>query len=74
MKIAINLDKHFYSELKRLASDAKRPASSLIKEFLREGLFRRRPSSKSRKRKTPFELITFGGEGVLPGIDINKLR
>ncbi len=68
MRTTVTLDDELFREAKRRAADEGRTLGDLINEALRERLARQR----RRPSEEPWEPVTFGGGGPLPGIDITN--
>ena len=66
MRTTVRLDEGLLAAAKRLAVDTNRTLTAVIEDALREALARR-AAAPARKRVA---LPTAGGEGVLPGIDL----
>lgn len=69
MRTTIRLDERLLREAKVRAAEEGRTLTSLIEDGLRSELARR-----SRARPTPFQLITFGGDGLAVGIRQEDLK
>lgn len=67
MRTTIRLDDQLLADIKRLALGTGRTLAAVIEDSLRETLARR---SRSTQR-TPLTLITTGGNGLLPGVDLD---
>ena len=68
MRITIRLDDELRRDAQKEAAATGQTFSQFVAEALRENIARRHPESK-RERIT---LPTFGGDGTLPGVDINN--
>jgi predicted transcriptional regulator len=67
MRTTIRLDDALMAEIKREAARTGRTITAFIDEALRESLARRRrPAATAR-----FELPSFGGGRLLPGVDLD---
>jgi hypothetical protein len=64
----LRLDDRLLREAKRLAADTGKGLAEVVEELLREALLRRRAASARPGR---VRLPTFGGRGVLPGVDLD---
>jgi Ribbon-helix-helix protein, copG family len=69
MRTTITIDEDLYRRLKASAARRGRTVSELIEDAVRDALRPRRPSGSE-----PTPLPTFGGSGVLPGVDLSDLR
>lgn len=69
MRTTIRLDERLLREAKVKAAEEGRTLTSLIEDGLRSELARR-----SRARQTPFQLITFGGDGLAVGVRQEDLK
>jgi Arc/MetJ family transcription regulator len=69
MRTTITMDDELLEAAKRKALDKGSTLSAFIEEAVRAAL----ASSTSRKRKYRFKLVTFGGDGLQPGVDWNNL-
>jgi plasmid stability protein len=67
MRTTINLDEQLLKEAKMLAAATGRSLTDIVEEALRERLARRREYQK--RERVP--LVTFGGGGIRPGVDLN---
>lgn len=70
MRTTIRLDDELLSMAKRHASEAGTTLTALIEESLRERLYRRADRGGSAEADT-VRLRTCGGDGTLPGIDLD---
>lgn len=66
MRTTIRIDEALYRRLKAKAAQTGRTVSDLIEEAVRAAL---RPSTKRESQDLP-ALPTYGGGGVLPGVDL----
>jgi hypothetical protein len=67
MRTTIRIDDQLLKEAKQLAARTGKSLTAVIEEALRESLSRQR---EFRKRKRVI-LTTFGGQGLLPGVDLD---
>jgi hypothetical protein len=67
MRTTIRLDDQLLAEAKELAARTGRTLTAVISDALREALAR---SSEPRPR-APFKLVTFSGDGLRPGVDLD---
>ena len=67
MRTTVTIDDEVFRTAKRRAADEGRTLGDLITEALRARFAQRPP-----KRETPYEPVTFGEGGTLPGIDITN--
>jgi hypothetical protein len=67
MRTTIRIDDQLLKEAKQLAARTGKSLTAVIEEALRETLSRQR---EFRKRKRVI-LTTFGGQGLLPGVDLD---
>ena len=67
MRTTIRIQDQLLREAKKVAAESGRSLTAVIEEALRE-MLRRRRSSKKRKR---IRLVTVGGEGLQPGVDLD---
>lgn len=67
MRTTIRIDDQLLKEAKQLAARTGKSLTVVIEEALRETLSRQR---ESRERKRVI-LTTFGGLGLLPGVDLD---
>jgi hypothetical protein len=67
MRTTIRLDDHLLAEAKQLAAKTNRTLTAVIEDALRETLGRR---ENPKKKLT--KLITYGGSGLQPGVDIDN--
>ncbi|TAK20757.1 MAG: DUF2191 domain-containing protein [Chloroflexota bacterium] len=68
MKVTIDLDDLVLAEAKLLAQQSGRTLTAVIEEALRERIMRR----GTMARREPVRLPTFGGQGLLPGADLDS--
>ena len=68
MRTTIRLDDQLLKEAKELAAGTGRTLTAVIEEALRESFARR----KQAKRQPRVKLKTFKGDGLQPGVDLNK--
>ncbi len=66
MRTTIQLDDHLFAEVKQLAARSGRTFTSVIEDALREVLARRASPPRPTVR-----LTTVGGDGPLPGVDLD---
>ena len=67
MRTTIRIDEALYRRVKSRAARSGRTVSEVIEDAVREAL---RP--RSRELREPPPLPTFGGSGVLPGVDLTS--
>jgi Bacterial antitoxin of type II TA system, VapB len=67
MRTTINLPDELVSQAKKAAAESGRTFTAVVEDALREALSRRAP----RQQRRPVRLPTFGGTGVLPGVDLD---
>lgn len=65
MRTTIRIDDELYRRAKSRAASSGRTVSEVIEDAVREAL---RPLSRNRDEVSP--LPSFGGSGVLPGVDL----
>jgi plasmid stability protein len=68
MRTTISLDDGLAADVKRRAARAGMSVSAFIESLIRAGLHADRPEEPP----APFRLITAGGRGVLPGVDLDR--
>ena len=71
MRTTIDIDDDVFSELKRLAASTKRTLKAVVDDALRAELSRRRMHQDAAVGEP---LITYGGRGTLPGVNIDSSR
>jgi hypothetical protein len=69
MRTTIRLDDTLLAKVKQIAAESNRTLTAVIEDALRESINRRKQSAKAR---AAFKVTTFGGDGVMPGIDLNS--
>lgn len=69
VRTTINISERIYREAKARAAKTGQSVSQLIEDAVREAL-RAKPSQKNATAALP----TFGGSGVLPGVDLSDSR
>lgn len=62
----MSISDHLLAEAKRLASSTGRSLSQVVEDALRESLAR-----GHGPERTEFRMPTFGGKGLLPGVDLD---
>ncbi len=67
MRTTVSIDDEVFRSAKRRAADEGRTLGDLITEALRARL-----AQRPGKEAKPFEPVTFGEGGTLPGIDITN--
>jgi hypothetical protein len=67
MRITIRIDDQLHAEAKKWAAEQGTTLTALLEDSLREALARWKPAHR-RKR---FRMITFEGEGVQPGVNLD---
>jgi len=68
MRTTIQLDDHLFAEVKQLAARSGRTFASVTEDALRELLARRTPPPSPGRA---VHLTTVGGDGPLPGVDLD---
>ncbi len=69
MRTTVDLDQRLLVEAKRRAAADRTTLSRLVENALRAALARREEHTPE-----PVSLPTFGGEGLLPGVDLDDSR
>lgn len=67
MRTTIRIDEKLLKEAKEQAARRGKTLTALIEDALRESLRRQHDSPK----RQPVKLVTFGGQGLLPGVDLD---
>ena len=67
MRTTIRIDEQLLKEAKQMALRSGKSLTSIIEDALRESLSRQRGSGQRK----PAHLITFSGQGLLPGVDLD---
>jgi hypothetical protein len=67
MRTTIRIDDQLFKKAKQLAARSGKSLTAVIEDALRESLARQEASD----RREPVSLVTFGGKGLLPGIDLD---
>lgn len=67
MRTTIRIDDQLLREAKEFAARSGRSLTSIIEDALRETLSRQRDSGQ----REPVRLVTVGGKGLLPGVDLD---
>ncbi len=67
MRTTIRIDEQLLKEAKQLAIRSGKSLTSIIEDALRESLSRQRGSGP----REPVRLVTCGGNGLLPGVDLD---
>lgn len=68
MRTTINLDPALLADAKAHAQRSGKTLTALIEDALRERLARRNVAAA----QAPIRLPTFGGNGLLPGVDLDN--
>ncbi len=68
MRTTIRIDDNLLTLAKKAALDSKSTLTAIIEDALREKLFRKKRESDL----TEVKIVTFKGEGVLPGVDLDN--
>jgi hypothetical protein len=63
----VSTEEQLYKEIKQLAARNGKSLSKTIEDALRESLARQRRS----EAREPVHLVTFGGNRLLPGVDLD---
>jgi Family of unknown function (DUF6364) len=67
MRTTIRIDESLLREAKQVAARTGKSLTAVIEDALRESLAHQRPTA----RRKPVHLITVGGNGPLPGVDLD---
>ncbi|NJK91531.1 MAG: type II toxin-antitoxin system VapB family antitoxin [Blastochloris sp.] len=67
MRTTLNIDEHLLHELKAIALAKQQTLGQVVEEALRIA-YLKRPKTKLEQQPRP--LKTFGGDGVMPGVDL----
>jgi len=67
MRTTIRIDDQLLTEAKRLAARTGRSLTAVVEDALREVVARQGNASQ----RAPVRLTTAGGQGVLPGVDLD---
>jgi hypothetical protein len=67
MRTTIRIDDRLLKEAKLLAARRGTTLTALIEDALRESLARKHDS----QQREPARLVTVGGNGILPGVDLD---
>lgn len=67
MRTTIRIDEQLLEEAKREAIRQKKSLTAIIEDALRASLARQRNAGQ----RMPVKLVTFGGNGLLPGVDLD---
>jgi hypothetical protein len=67
MRTTVTIDDDLLREAKQRAAAEGRTLSDLVSEGLRERL-----AQGEAPRRRPFRLVTFGGRGPRPGVDLSS--
>ncbi len=68
MRTTVNIDEQLLAAARARAVERKVPLSSVLEDALRESL------AKPRGGQEPVRLVTSGGSGVKPGVDLDNHR
>ncbi len=66
MRTTIRLEAALLAEVKKLAAETDQTLTAIVEDALRERLARRRS-----RQAGPVRLITFRGDGLAPGVDLD---
>ncbi|MDA2921037.1 ribbon-helix-helix domain-containing protein [Desulfobacterota bacterium AH_259_B03_O07] len=67
MRTTIRIDEQLLIEVKQLAAKHRQSLTTLIEDALRQMLARQRQMAQRK----PIRLITFSGNGLQPGVDLD---
>jgi hypothetical protein len=67
MRTTLQLDDALMQDAKRAALESGRTLTAVVEDALRQALSRRRESPS----RQPVKFTTFGGNGLLPGVDLD---
>lgn len=67
MRTTINVDEHLMREAKRRAAASGRTLASIVEDALRQAF----SGAVATQEREPFRLVTFGGEQMRPGVDLD---
>ncbi len=67
MRTTVSIDEQLLREAKALAARSGKTLTAVIEDALRESLSRQR----APKQREQVRLVTFGGTGLLPGVDLD---
>jgi hypothetical protein len=67
MRTTIRIEEQLLKEAKLLAIQSGKSLTAVIEDALRESLSRQR----STGQREPVHLVTFSGQGLLPGVDLD---
>ncbi len=67
MRITIRIDDELLKQAKQLAASSGKSFTAIIEDALRESLSRQKLSGS----RQPVHLVTFIGNGLLPGVDLD---
>jgi hypothetical protein len=67
MRTTIRINERLLKEAKLQAARQGTTLTAIIEDALRESLARQRDS----QQREPVRLVTFGGQGLLPGVDLD---
>ena len=70
MRTTISLDDRLFDAVRRRAAEERTSVSAFIASVLDDALKRADEAPPER----PFRLVTVGGDGILPGIDLDRPR
>lgn len=68
MRTTINLDDQLLMQAKQLAQQSGKTLTAVIQDALRERLARREVPTRQKRLRLP----TVGGNGLLPGVDLDN--
>jgi hypothetical protein len=66
VRTTVSISERLLSEAKQVATTTGRTLSQVVEDALRESLARRQGTGRA-----PFQMRTFRGHGVLPGVDLD---
>jgi len=67
MRTTVRLDDRLLREVKRYAAEHGRTLTSVLEDALRQFL----SGTARRKPAGPFRMVTFKGDGLRPGVDLD---
>jgi hypothetical protein len=68
MRTTVRLDERLLRQAKAVAAEERRTLTAVIDDALRQFLARR---SAPRAKRAPIKLVTFRGDGLQPGVDLD---
>lgn len=71
MRTTIQIDTDLLKAIQKLAIQRGQSVTSIVEDALRELLIRQRAQQRATSRRERVQLVTFEGNGLLPGVNLD---